>query len=337
VSPASSPILDVRELSVQFPIHGGILGRRTGAVRAVDGVSFAVRRGKTFGLVGESGCGKTTIGKSIINILEAEIAGQVHFARTDGDAACDLRALTRREMLSYREHIQMVFQDPYSSLNPRLTVQEIVEEPLRVHRPAMLRDERESHVAALLGKVGLRPDQADRYPHEFSGGQRQRIGVARALATSPALIVLDEPVSALDVSIQAQTVNLLQDLQDELALSYVFIAHDLSIVEHMSDDLGVMYLGDLVERGPAREIYKNPAHPYTKALLSAVPRPDPEHKRPQRIILQGDVPSPMAKPSGCPFRTRCWLAEPACAVAKPPLIEVSPGRFAACPIVAKSG
>jgi oligopeptide/dipeptide ABC transporter ATP-binding protein len=325
-------ILDVQDLHVRFPVFGGVLLRRTGEVRAVDGVSFIVRRGETLGLVGESGCGKTTVGRAIVSILRAmsyrvEISGRALYHHAGG--VTDLLALNRRAMRPFRKDIQMVFQDPYSSLNPRKTVQRIVEEPLKVHTP-MQAGERAERVRWLLGKVGLSPEHANRYPHEFSGGQRQRIGIARALATNPKLMILDEPVSALDVSIQAQVINLLQDLQQEFGLSYIFVAHDLSVVRHISDRIAVMYLGNIVEMGEAEEIYHRPMHPYSRALLAAAPRADPESGRARRARLGGDVPSPMNKPSGCAFRTRCPIARPACADAVPPL-EPRNGRDVACP------
>ena len=326
-------LLDVTNLEVHFPIHGGIFLRRIGEVKAVDGVSFHVDESETLGLVGESGCGKSTIGKSIVKVVKPT-GGEIAF-RTKEGLEVDLAPLTRKGMRPYRPEVQMIFQDPYSSLNPRLTVGSIIEEPLTIHRRDMTKADRAARVAWLLEKGGLRAEQAERYPHEFSGGQRQRIGIARALATNPRFIIADEPVSALDVSIQAQILNLLLDLQQEFGLTYLFIAHDLSVVKHVSDRIAVMYLGDLVEVGPALEVYSNPIHPYTRALLSAVPQADPERKRPERMALGGEVPSPLAKPSGCPFRTRCPLAEPACATAKPPLIEVSPGRRVACPVVTR--
>jgi oligopeptide/dipeptide ABC transporter ATP-binding protein len=325
-------ILEVRNLSVRFPVFGGVLLRRTGEVRAVEDVSFVVRRGETVGLVGESGCGKTTVGRAIVNILRAmtyrvETAGQVLYHHSGG--VIDLLPLGRSGMRPYRADIQMVFQDPYSSLNPRKTVQRIVEEPLRIHTPMTAR-ERGERVRWLLEKVGLAAAHANRYPHEFSGGQRQRIGIARALATKPKLVIADEPVSALDVSIQAQVINLMQDLQQEFGLSYLFIAHDLSVVRHISDRIAVMYLGHIVEMGDADEIYHRPMHPYSRALLAAAPRPDPESGRGRRARLGGDVPSPMHKPSGCAFRTRCPIARPDCAGEVPPLIRRN-GRDVACP------
>ncbi len=281
----SDVILDVQDLKVRFPVFGGIIPRKKGEVRAVDGVSFTLHRGETIGLVGESGCGKTTVGRAIVNILRAmsyrvEIEGKVLYHRADG--AVDLAALGRREMRRYRSDLQMVFQDPYSSLNPRMTVGAIVEEPLKIHT-TQTKPERRERVRWLLEKVGLSPAHAQRYPHEFSGGQRQRIGIARALATNPKIVIADEPVSALDVSIQAQVINLMQDLQQEFGLSYIFISHDLSVVRHISDRIFVMYFGKIVESGPAEDVYSRPTHEYSKLLLSAVPRPDPDRRRPRLL------------------------------------------------------
>ena len=325
-------LLEVQHLSVRFPVFGGVLLRHAGDVRAVEDVSFVLHRGETLGLVGESGCGKTTVGRAVVNILRAmsyrvEIEGRVLYHHADG--VVDLASLTRAQMRPYRSDIQMVFQDPYSSLNPRKTVSQIVAEPLRIHT-RMSRAERTDRVRWLLEKVGLSSHHVDRYPHEFSGGQRQRIGVARALATNPKIVVLDEPVSALDVSVQAQVINLLQDLQQEFDLSYIFIAHDLSVVRHISDRIAVMYLGSIVETGPAEDLYQHPLHPYSTALLAAAPRPDPTAAHAHRARLGGDVPSPLHKPSGCAFRTRCPIARPACADTVPPLIERN-GRDVACP------
>jgi oligopeptide/dipeptide ABC transporter ATP-binding protein len=326
-------ILEVKDLRVRFPVFGGVIPRKKAEVRAVEGVSLSLRRGETLGLVGESGCGKTTVGRAIVQILKAmtyrvEIEGQVLYHHADG--VVDLASLSRREMRQYRSDIQMVFQDPYSSLNPRMTVGRIVEEPLRIHTQSTAA-ERRARVEWLLGKVGLSPAHAARYPHEFSGGQRQRIGIARALATNPKIVIADEPVSALDVSVQAQVVNLLQDLQEEFGLSYLFIAHDLSVVRHISDRIFVMYLGHIVEAGPSELIYQQPLHPYSRLLLSAVPRPDPERRRARGAKIEKDeLPSPLNKPSGCPFRTRCPIARPDCADAVPPL-EFRDGRWVACP------
>jgi oligopeptide transport system ATP-binding protein len=343
---ADDVILDVKDLKVHYPIHGGILLRRIGEVKAVDGVSFRIERGETLGLVGESGCGKTTVGKAIINLVRPT-EGQVLFrgkTRTqsgdvdleEGGAAVDLAPLSRKAMRPYSAHIQMIFQDPYSSLNPRMTVGDIVGEPLDIHWKDRTREERDERVAWVLEKVGLTAEQAYRYPHEFSGGQRQRIGIARSLATNPELVICDEPVSALDVSIQAQVINLLQDLQEEFDLTYLFIAHDLSVVDHISDRIAVMYLGEIMELGDSQAVYRDAKHPYSKALLSAVPLPDPKRKDKERIILKGDVPSPMAKPSGCPFRTRCPIAEQKCAEIRPLLEDVGEGRYVACHFVEKS-
>ncbi|MGC4083225.1 MAG: ATP-binding cassette domain-containing protein [Vicinamibacterales bacterium] len=327
-------ILDVEHLSVRFPVTGGVFLRRVGEVRAVEDVSFTIGRGETLGLVGESGCGKTTVGRAIVNILSAmaynvEISGRILYHAASGTV--DLATLGRKGMRPYRSDIQMVFQDPYASLNPRKTVNQIVAEPLAIHgvkdAGAQRIDER---VAWLLGKVGLSAEQGNRYPHEFSGGQRQRIGIARALATNPKLVIADEPVSALDVSVQAQVINLMQDLQAELGLSYLFIAHDLSVVRHISNRIAVMYLGHIVEMGEAETIYQSPLHPYSKALLASAPRPDPKARRIRQARLAGDIPSPMNKPSGCPFRTRCPIARDTCAQAMPPL-EFRNGRFVACP------
>ncbi len=328
-------ILEVVDLKVHYPIYGGILYRKIGEVKAVDGISFTLHEGETLGLVGESGCGKSTIGKTLINLLQLTVSGihvtgQILFHQEDGEII-DLAPLSKQEMLPYRSQIQMIFQDPYSSLNPRLTVGEIIEEPLVVHCPILKSQDRKKMVVGLLEKVGLGGEQANRYPHEFSGGQRQRIGIARALATKPRLIIADEPVSALDVSIQAQVINLMQDLQDEFGLSYIFIAHDLSVVEHISDRIAVMYLGNIAEIGEGEKIYHSPVHPYTKALLSAVPLPEPGLKK-QRLALKGEIPSPLAKPSGCGFRTRCPIAQNDCALNIPPL-EEKEGRQVACPYV----
>jgi len=327
-------ILEVQNLSVRFPVTGGVFARKIAEVKAVDGVSFDLEHGETLGLVGESGCGKSTVGRAIVNILRAmsygvDISGKVIYHADSGPV--DLAALSRSQMRPYRSDLQMIFQDPYSSLNPRMTVGQIVEEPLTIHTKDGLSKRRE-RVAWLLEKVGLSAEQGSRYPHEFSGGQRQRIGIARALATHPKIIIADEPVSALDVSIQAQVINLMQDLQEEFKLSYLFIAHDLSVVRHISDRIAVMYLGNIAEIGPSEKIYKSPMHPYSRALLSAVPRPDPDMLREKRVHLQGDIPNPTNKPSGCGFRTRCPIAKPSCADAVPPL-EYKDQRWVACPWV----
>lgn len=328
-------ILEIKNLKVKFPIHGGLFLKKVGEVKAVDGVSLELRRGETLGLVGESGCGKSTIGKAVINILkfsspDVEIEGEVWIKTDKGEV--DLLKLSRSEMREYRGLIQMIFQDPYSSLNSRMSVGQIIEEPMLYHTK-MNKTERMENVAWLMEKVGLQPEQSKRYPHEFSGGQRQRIGIARSLATNPKIIVADEPVSALDVSIQAQVINLMQELQSEFDLSLLFVAHDLSVVEHISSRIAVMYLGSIVELGNGKDIYHNPVHPYSKALLSAVPLPNPNKKKKERIILKGDVPNPINKPSGCSFRTRCPIANPECANFVPPLEEKKPGHYAACPYV----
>ena len=325
-------ILEVQNLSVRFPITGGVLLRRVGEVRAVDNVSFTIGRGETLGLVGESGCGKTTVGRAIVNILSAmaygvEVSGQILYHHEGGTV--DLAAMTRKGMRPYRSDIQMVFQDPYASLNPRKTVNQIVGEPLAIHSKAS-KSEQAERVAWLLQKVGLSAEQGNRYPHEFSGGQRQRIGIARALSTNPKLVIADEPVSALDVSVQAQVINLMQDLQEEFGLSYLFIAHDLSVVRHISNRIAVMYLGHIVETGDADTIYRSPLHPYSRALLASAPRPDPSARRTRQAKLVGVIPSPINKPSGCPFRTRCPIARENCADAVPPL-ELRNGRLVACP------
>jgi oligopeptide transport system ATP-binding protein len=317
-------LLQVDNLVKHFPITQGILvQKQIGAVRAVDGVSFNVYPGETLGLVGESGCGKSTTGRTVIQLFRPT-SGSVHF---DG---VDLVNLKGEELRKMRRKMQMIFQDPYASLNPRMTIGEIVGEPLIVHKVASQK-EVDHRVANLLELVGLSPAFSARYPHEFSGGQRQRIGVARALALQPSFIVCDEPISALDVSIQAQVVNLLEDLQKEFNLTYLFIAHDLSMVRHISNRVAVMYLGVIVELAHRDELYQKPLHPYTQALLSAVPIPDPvaDAKR-ERIILKGDVPSPVNPPSGCRFRTRCQYAEDVCAESRPEFREIKPGHFVAC-------
>ncbi|MGW9026343.1 ABC transporter ATP-binding protein [Streptomyces sp. NPDC055722] len=308
------PILEVRGLVKHYPLTRGILFKKqVGSVKAVDGVDFTLGRGETLGIVGESGCGKSTVARMLVN-LERPTAGSITYRGED------ITRLSGRALKAVRRNIQMVFQDPYTSLNPRMTVGDIVGEPYEIHPEAAPKGERRRRVQELLDVVGLNPEYVNRYPHQFSGGQRQRIGIARALALRPEIIVADEPVSALDVSVQAQVINLMAGLQDEFGLSYVFIAHDLSIVRHISDRVAVMYLGRIVETGRDAEIYEHPTHPYTQALLSAVPVPDPEaRERRERIILSGDVPSPAAIPSGCRFRTRCWKAQERCALEVPPL------------------
>lgn len=316
-------LLRVDNLMMHFPIRRGVFQRQVGAVRAVDGVSFEVKRGETLGLVGESGCGKSTTGRTILQLYKPT-AGEVEF---DG---VNLVTLKGEEMRKMRRKLQMIFQDPYASLNPRMTVEQLVGEPLMVHSVATGAEIHE-RVTHLLDLVKLNPAFASRYPHEFSGGQRQRIGVARALALQPSFIICDEPISALDVSIQAQVVNLLEELQQQFNLTYLFIAHDLSMVKHISDRIAVMYLGVIVELASRDELHAKPLHPYTQALLSAVPIPDPiaDSKR-ERIILKGDVPSPANPPSGCRFRTRCPIAEGVCAESRPDFREIRPGHFVAC-------
>ena len=316
-------LLHVDDLKMHFPIYRGVFRRQVGAVRAVDGVSFDVKRGETLGLVGESGCGKSTTGRTILQLYKPT-GGNVIFDGTD------LVTLKGEQMRQMRRKMQMIFQDPYASLNPRMTVAQLVGEPLMVHNAATGAEISE-RVAHLLEIVNLNPAFATRYPHEFSGGQRQRIGVARALALQPSFIICDEPISALDVSIQAQVVNLLEELQEQFNLTYLFIAHDLSMVKHISDRVAVMYLGVIVELAGRDELYAKPLHPYTQALLSAVPIPDPiaDAKR-ERVILKGDVPSPANPPSGCRFRTRCPIAEAVCAETRPEFREIRPGHFVAC-------
>ena len=320
---SAGPLLQVRDLVKRFPVRSGLLRRTTGQVHAVDGVSFDLLEGQTLGVVGESGCGKSTMGRCILRLIEPT-SGQVVFDGQDVTAAdrSSLRALARQ--------MQIIFQDPFASLNPRMTVGAIIGEGLVIHGLARNRTDVADRVAELLTMVGLSKDQMRRYPHEFSGGQRQRIGIARALAVQPRLIVCDEAVSALDVSIQAQVINLLQDLQEQLGLTYVFIAHDLSVVEHASNRVAVMYLGRIVEMADARDLYAQPRHPYTESLLSAVPVPDPTVKR-RRIVLQGDVPSPISPPSGCHFHTRCPIAQKGlCDRERPQLKDVGAGHTVAC-------
>ncbi|MFG2649108.1 ABC transporter ATP-binding protein [Streptomyces sp. NPDC048436] len=314
------PLLQVRGLVKHYPLTQGIVIRKqVGAVKAVDGVDFDLGRGETLGIVGESGCGKSTVAKMLVN-LERPTAGEIRYKGED------ISKLSGRALKAVRRNIQMVFQDPYTSLNPRMTVGDIIGEPYEIHPEVAPKGSRRQKVRELLDVVGLNPEYINRYPHQFSGGQRQRIGIARGLALRPEIIVADEPVSALDVSVQAQVINLLDQLQNDFDLSYVFIAHDLSIVRHISDRVGVMYLGRIVEIGSDQEIYEHPTHPYTQALLSAVPVPDPEARdRRERIILSGDVPSPANPPSGCRFRTRCWKAQERCAL-EVPLLAV-PAEF----------
>ncbi len=315
------PLLEVYDLVKHFPLGGGLFSQPHSWVKAVDGVSFSVARGENFGLVGESGCGKTTLGRLILKLIEPT-SGRIVF---DGQ---DISKLNRSRMKALRRRMQIIFQDPYSSLDPRMRVEAIITEPLRAHQN-LSRSERRAIAAEMLEKVGLRAVDLDKYPHEFSGGQRQRIGFARSLCLRPELIVADEPVSALDVSIQAQVINLMQDLKDEFDLSYVFISHDLSVVEHVCDRIAVMYLGVIVELASTEEFSLNPRHPYTQALLAAVPLPDP-HKRAEPLTLEGDAPSPIDPPPGCAFHPRCAFAMERCREARPPLVEVEKDHYVAC-------
>lgn len=315
------PILEVKGLKKYFPIHGGVLGKKVGDVKAVDDISFDVKKGEILGIVGESGCGKSTTGKSILRLIEPT-DGEVKFEGTD------VTTLSLEEMRKLRRDMQIIFQDPYASLNPRHTVEKIIGEPLLVHGMNS-GSERKARVQELLEVVGLSAYHASRYPHQFSGGQRQRIGIARALANNPKLIICDEPVSALDVSVQSQILNLMESLRDEFNLTYVFIAHDLSVVKHISDRVGVMYLGRMVELTDKDELFENPKHPYTQALMSAVPDPDPDVEQ-ERIILQGDVPSPANPPSGCAFHTRCPVAMDICSKVRPTFDPVEDNHFVAC-------
>jgi len=319
-------LLEVKNLQKFFPIRRGIIKKTVGYVKAVDDLSFKIFQGETLGLVGESGCGKTTAGRCILRGVDPT-AGEVNFLTRNGKNA-DLAKLNQQELAPLRRDLQMIFQDPYSSLNPRWTLLDIVGEPLLVNKIAKGK-EMEDQVADLLKRVGLRPEYMRRYPHAFSGGERQRVGIARALATRPRLVVADEPVSALDVSVRAQTLNLLQDLQSEFHLTYLFISHDLSVVEHICNRVAVMYVGKMVEMAETEELYTNPLHPYTEALMSAVPKADPDLKS-KRIVLEGEVPDPANPPSGCYFHPRCRYAIDLCKVAAPPLEEIQPGHFAAC-------
>jgi oligopeptide/dipeptide ABC transporter ATP-binding protein len=320
-------LLEVKNLKKYFPVKAGIFKRTVAHVKAVDDISFTVKEGETLGLVGESGCGKSTTGRTILRLLEAT-AGEVVFEGKN------VMELNKKQMRAIRRDMQIIFQDPYASLNPRMTVADIVGEPLDIHNLAKNKKERNEKVREILENVGLGSEYMHRYPHEFSGGQRQRIGVARALAVDPKLIIADEPVSALDVSVQAQVVNLLQDLQKEYGLTYLFIAHDLSVIKHISDRVAVMYLGKIVELTDKKELFKNPIHPYTQSLLSAIPEADPKKKK-DRIILEGDVPSPINPPSGCRFHPRCPKAFEPCSVKEPEFKEYGDGHFAACHLLDK--
>ena len=314
------PLVEVQNLKEYFYINTGVLTSKP--LKAVDDVSFAIRKGETLGLVGESGCGKTTVGRTLLHLYKPT-AGEIFF---DGK-----KIETKKDILEYRRKSAMVFQDPYSSLNPRMTVSDIIAEPLDVHKMYSNKAERQERILDLMAKVGLNSEHANRYAHEFSGGQRQRIGIARALSMNPEFVVCDEPVSALDVSIQAQVINMFDDLQEQMNLTYLFIAHDLLVVRHISDRIAVMYLGKMVELADAKEIYDHPLHPYTKSLMSAVPLPDPQKAREnKRIVLTGDIPSPLNAPSGCPFRTRCPHATDACAEVMPEFKEVASGHYVAC-------
>ncbi len=347
-------LLRVEQLRVRFPVYGGVLQRIVAWLPAVTDVSFHIERGETLGLVGESGSGKTTVGRALVGLLrftapEVSIEGHAWFTPSDQEHRIDLLSVfdrrsrqklheladglpPRKLRTRLRRHIQMVFQDPLASLNPRLSVEQILAEPLQVHFPELSKSELRDRITWLLEKVGLQPEDRFRYPHEFSGGQRQRIGLARALATHPDLVICDEPVSALDVSVQAQVLNLMEELQEEFGVAYLFIAHDLSVVHHISHRIAVLYLGHLVELGSADEVYFSPLHPYTRALISAVPIASPRHKR-ERIVLRGEIPSLLNKPSGCPFHPRCPIARAECAQFVPPLEERTPGHWVACPYV----
>lgn len=315
-------LLRVENITKQFPIYGGLFSKQVAAVKAVQDISFEINKGETLGLVGESGCGKSTLGRSLIRLIEPS-SGKIFFKNKE------ITNVDGTELRELRKKMQIIFQDPYASLNPRMTIGAILEEPLIIHNLFASAKDRQARVRELIDLVGLRPEHLSRYPHEFSGGQRQRVGIARALAVNPELIICDEPVSALDVSIQAQVINLLMELQQKLGLTYIFIAHDLKVVEHVSHRVAVMYLGKIVELATADELYKDPKHPYTRALLSAIPIPDPK-PRPERIILTGDVPSPLNPPTGCQFHPRCPLADANCAKQSPVLESKGPQHYVSC-------
>ncbi len=318
----SESLLRAENIVKRFPVYGGLFSTEIAAVKAVQGISFDIKKGETLGLVGESGCGKSTLGRCLIRLIEPT-SGKIFFKDRD------ITNISGTELRELRKKVQIIFQDPYASLNPRMTIGAILEEPLIIHNLYKSDKERQERIRELVSLVGLRPEHLSRYPHEFSGGQRQRVGIARALAVNPELIICDEPVSALDVSIQAQVINLLMELQQKLGLTYVFIAHDLKVVEHVSHRVAVMYLGQIVEMAESEELYKNPQHPYTKALLSAIPVPDPK-PRPERTILTGDVPSPLNPPNGCHFNPRCPIAGDECRKTAPQLKQTSPGHWVSC-------
>ena len=324
---ANEPLVRVQDLKMYFDVDKKMFSRHKRTLKAVDGVSFGIERGRTFGLVGESGCGKTTVGRTIVR-LYTPTDGEIYY---DGN---DIAKLDNKQIAPYRRKMQMIFQDPYASLDPRMTVGDIIAEPIRAHKLYSNDSECKERVRELIATVGLKPDHIARYPHEFSGGQRQRIGIARALASNPEFIVCDEPISALDVSIQAQVVNELEELQASLGLTYLFVSHDLSMVRHISHDVGVMYLGHMVEMAPVEELFAHMQHPYTRALLSAVPIADPDlAAKSQRIVIQGDVPTPIDPPSGCPFRTRCPYAQDICAKQRPEMRDIGGGHYCACYMV----
>ena len=324
---ANEPLVRVQDLKMYFDVDKKMFSRHKRTLKAVDGVSFDIERGRTFGLVGESGCGKTTVGRTIVR-LYTPTDGAIYY---DGN---DIAKLDNKQIAPYRRKMQMIFQDPYASLDPRMTVGDIIAEPIRAHKLYSNDSECKERVRELIATVGLKPDHISRYPHEFSGGQRQRIGIARALASNPEFIVCDEPISALDVSIQAQVVNELEELQASLGLTYLFVSHDLSMVRHISHDVGVMYLGHMVEMAPVEELFAHMQHPYTRALLSAVPIADPDlAAKSQRIVIQGDVPTPIDPPSGCPFRTRCPYAKDICAKQRPEMRDIGGGHYCACYMV----